>query len=67
MTELESVLPSLPVYQSHQGRAVRIRARCHDALGERSSRRGLESALVIGACVAYLSGVIRTALLLYSF
>lgn len=67
MTEMDSVLSSLPVYESNPGRAVRIRARCHDARGDRSSRRGLEPALVIGACVAYLSGVIRTALLLYGF
>jgi hypothetical protein len=46
---------------------TRIRARCHDALGGRSPGRGVEPALVIGACVAYLSGVIRAALLLYGF
>jgi len=36
-------------------------------LDDRSSRHGLQPALVIGACVAYLSGVIRAALLLYGF
>ena len=67
MTEIERVLSALPVYESNPERAARIRARCHDALGDAPPGRSLEAALVIGACAAYLSGVIRAAFLLYGF
>jgi hypothetical protein len=67
MTDMDRVLSSLPVYESDPKRAARIRAGCHDALGARTPGRGVEPALVIGACVVYLSGVIRAALLVYRF
>lgn len=67
MTEMESALSSLPVYEPDPKRAARLRARCHHALRDRSPAGGLEPAIVIGGCVAYLAGVIRTALLLYGF
>lgn len=66
MTEIESVLSSLPVYEPDAKRAARLRASCHGTLRNRPPDRRLEPAIVIG-CVAYLSGVIRTALLLYGF
>jgi len=65
MTEIDRVLSALPVYGPDRTRTARLRARCHGTLRDRSPTRRLEPALVIGACVAYLSGVIQAALLLY--
>lgn len=67
MTEMDSVLSSLPVHEPDPKRAARLRARCRGTLRDRSPDRRLEPALVIGACAAYLSGVIRAALVLYGF
>ena len=67
MTELERSLSSLPAYEPDPRRLKRVRDECHAALGKRASRRLVESAIVIGACVAYLSSVLHTALLLYGF
>lgn len=67
MTELERSLASLPAYEPEPGRLKRVREECHAALGRPPSRPRIPSAIVLGACVAYLSGVLRTALLLYGF
>jgi hypothetical protein len=67
MTEMESILSALPVYQPDPKRAARLRARCRGTLRDRSPDRSFVPAMVIGGCVVYLSGVLRAALLLYGF
>ena len=67
MNELERSLSALPTYDPDRSRLNRVREDCRTALGQRSSRRRVESTVVIGASGAYLAGVIRTALLLYGF
>jgi len=62
MTEWERSLSSLPVYEPGPQRLKQVREACHAALRRQQTRPWIESAVVIGACAAYLSGVVSTAL-----